>query len=73
MTTFKYKLVFASAIILSPGANPSLYEQGEANTTSVLAQQVKLKKLNQFSGTLILKTVKGQEGPLQNLKHGFCT
>lgn len=59
--------MFASGVILSPGANSSLYEQGKANATSTLTQQVKLQKSNQFLGTLILKTVKGQEAPLQNL------
>lgn len=63
--------MFASGVILSPGTNPSLYEQGKA-TISMLVQQVKLQKSNEFSGKLVLKTMKGQEGPLQNLKKGFC-
>lgn len=72
MTTFKCKVMFAAGVILSPGANPSLYKQGNANATSILAQQVKLQKSNQFSGMLLLKTMKGQKGPLQNLKQGLC-
>lgn len=53
--------LYLSGIILSPGSNPSLYEQGKANTTSILAQQAKIKPVFRYNNS---PTVEGQEGPV---------